>query len=79
MGSSTERHPPGFDPSQPGIRCLQQWIRQQTPVQIELCGGGSLQGRPAWVDADFLALHTEGGSAPVLVNRGAIALIRPQT
>jgi hypothetical protein len=31
------------------------------------------------VDADFLALHTEGGSAPVLVNRGAIALIRPQT
>ena len=79
MGTSTERHPPGFDPSQPGIRCLQRWIRDQTPIQVELQGGGHLQGRPSWVDADYLALHTEAGAQPVLVNRTAIALIQAQT
>jgi len=31
------------------------------------------------VDADFLALHTQGISEPVLVSRGAIAVIRAQT
>jgi hypothetical protein len=31
------------------------------------------------VDADYLALHTEAGAQPVLVNRTAIALIQAQT
>jgi hypothetical protein len=31
------------------------------------------------VDADYLALHTEAGPQPVLVNRTAIALIQAQT
>lgn len=79
MGSSSERHPAGFDPSQPGIRCLQQWIRRRTRLRIELAGGGQVQGVAAWVDGEFLALQGEAGEEPVLVNRRAIALIQAQT
>ena len=79
MGSSSERHPPGFDPSQPGIRLLQQWIRRQMAIQVDLAGGGQLSGFPVWVDADFLAVQVDGVGEPVLVNRRAIALIQSQT
>jgi host factor-I protein len=79
MVSSSERHPAGFDPSQPGIRCLQQWIRQRTPLRITCCGGSQLQGVPAWVDADFLALLSADAPEPLLVNRSAIAWIQVQS
>ena len=79
MGSSSERHPAGFDPSQPGIRCLQQWIRQRTPLRIACSGGKHLEGVPAWVDADFVALLCGEAPEPVLVNRRAIAWIQVQT
>jgi len=71
-----ERHPSGFDPSQPGVRQLQHWIRQGTSLGIELIGGTSITGLPRWVDADFLALQTESSGEPVLLNRRAIAVIR---
>ena len=76
MGSSMERHPPGFDPSQPGVRQLQHWIRHGTSLGIELLSGGTLTGLPRWVDADFLALQTDASSEPVLLSRRAIAVIR---
>jgi host factor-I protein len=79
MGTSTEHQPPGFDPSQPGIRWLQRWIRDRTPIQVELQGGRLLQGCPQWVDGDHLALLTDAGGEPLLVNRRAIAVIQALT
>jgi host factor-I protein len=66
-----------FDPSLPGIRQLQGWIRSRTNLAVQLLEGSSVTGVPRWVDVDFLALQPEGSSELVLVGRGAIALIRP--
>ena len=37
----------------------------------------SVTGRPLWVDACFLALESEPGTPSLLINRDAIAMLRP--
>ena len=76
MGSGMDNRAAPFDPSQPGIRQLQSWIRSRTNLAVQLLDGTNLTGVPRWVDADYLALDPTGGTELVLVNRHAIALLR---
>ncbi|MEY3544156.1 MAG: hypothetical protein RLZZ247_313, partial [Cyanobacteriota bacterium] len=48
MGSSMDNRAPQFDTSQPGIRQLQSWIRQRTPLALQLVEGTALHGIPRW-------------------------------
>ena len=79
MGSSTERRSGDLDTSQPGIRQIHAWIREQTAIRVELLTGASVCGRLRWVDQQFLAVEPEPGQALILVSREAIALMRPAT
>ena len=77
MGSSMEGRAALFDTSQPGVRQLQSWIRQRCALAVRLADGTTVNGTPRWVDLDFLGLDPENGGDLLLVNRSAIALIRP--
>jgi host factor-I protein len=77
MGSSMGRRGPDLDTSQPGVRQLQGWIRGHTNLVVQLLEGTSVNGIPRWVDVDYLALQPQGATELVLINRSAIALIRP--
>lgn len=66
-----------FDPSLPGVRQLQAWTLEQRLLRIELPNGTSHEGVLEWQDPEFLALRRSDATAPVLINRGAVLLIRP--
>ena len=70
-------HDRELDTSLPGVRLLQQWIRQRRQLQILLAGGRELQGRLLWQDTEFLALLTTGRDRPDLVGRSRVELISP--
>ena len=67
----------GFDPSLPGIRLIQSWIREQRVLGIELNDGGRVDGRLVWQDPQYFALQREDNDDPVLINRLAVITIRP--
>jgi host factor-I protein len=81
MGTLTDHRAGDLDTSRPGVRQIQSWIRDRVPLSVQLLEGGSLSGVPAWQDAEYLALHADSGTASsrdlVLINRLAIALLRP--
>jgi host factor-I protein len=65
-----------LDPSLPGVRLLQSWIREQLPLSIAVVGQESIEGRLIWQDPEFLAIERVGTSRPVLINRRQISVIR---
>ena len=65
-----------LDPSLPGVRLLQSWIREQLPVSIAVVGQESIEGRLIWQDPEFLAIERVGARRPVLINRRQISVIR---
>ena len=67
----------GFDPSLPGIRLIQSWIREQRVLGIELNDGRRLDGCLAWQDRQYFALQREDSNDPVLINRLAVLTISP--
>ena len=77
MSSSTLRRPTDLDTSQPGVRLIQSWIRSRTNLALQLMDGTSISGVPRWIDSDYLGLQSEAATDLMLVNRDAIALIRP--
>ena len=70
-------HDHELDTTLPGVRLLQQWIRQRRQLQILLAGGRELQGRLLWQDTEFLALLTTGRDRPDLLGRSRVELISP--
>ncbi|APD48935.1 hypothetical protein KQ302_05455 [Synechococcus sp. CS-602] len=66
-----------LDPSLPGVRQLQDWIRERTPLQLQLIDGTALGGCLYWQDPEFLALKTSPEAPLLLMGRRAVALIRP--
>ena len=70
-------HDSELDTTLPGVRLLQQWIRQRRQLQILLAGGRELQGRLLWQDTEFLALLTTGRDRPDLLGRSRVELISP--
>ena len=77
MGSSMENRASQFDTSQPGIRQFQSWIRERTPLAVQLLDGSGIQGVPRWVDQEYLGLEPTTGGGLILIARHAMALIRP--
>ena len=70
-------HDRELDTTLPGVRLLQQWIRQRRQLQILLAGGRELQGRLLWQDTEFLALLSTGRDRPDLLGRSRVELISP--
>ena len=67
----------GFDPSPPGIRLIQSWMREQRVLSIELVDGRRLDGQLDWQDPQYLALRRDGSTDPILIARHAVITIRP--
>ena len=65
-----------LDPSLPGVRFLQSWIREQRPLSIAVVGQEPIEGHLIWQDPEFLAIERAGASRPVLINRRQISVIR---
>jgi len=66
-----------FNPSLPGVRLLQSWIRDHRLLSIDVIGQERLEGRLVWQDSEFLALEIEGAAGLTLVSRHQICVIRP--
>ncbi|QEY31713.1 hypothetical protein EVJ50_05095 [Synechococcus sp. RSCCF101] len=66
-----------LDPSLPGVRQLQQWIREKRAVSIELPNGRMVEGTIRWQDTEFIALSMKAGRGPLMINRRTLSLIRP--
>ena len=65
-----------LDPSLPGVRMLQNWIREGLAVSIAVLDQERTEGRLIWQDPEFLALERLGSTRPVLIARRHITLIR---
>jgi len=66
-----------LDSSLPGVRLLQNWVRQRTPLRVRFPGGEQLEGCLDWQDPEFLALRPADAQQPVLIRRGALETIQP--
>ena len=64
-----------LDPSLPGVRLLQRWIREQL-CSIAVAGKETIEGRLILQDHEFLAIERAGSCRPVLINRRQISVIR---
>lgn len=76
MQSFFERRPPTLDTDQPSTRHIQELIRQQAPVVIQVLGGEQLEGRIQWQDVDYFALNTGDGQPLTLIQRHCASVIR---
>ena len=77
MQSFFERRPPGLDTEQPSTRHLQDLIRRQTPVAIQVLGHSELECTIQWQDRDYLALNPGEGRPLMLIRRSSASVIRP--
>lgn len=59
----------------PGVRLLQQWIREKQELRIQLPDGSALEGFLQWQDPEFLALIAEGKELPELLSRSHVVRI----
>ena len=64
-----------LDPSLPGVRLLQSWIREQLPLSIGVVGQEPIEWRQIWQDPEFLTIERAGASRPVLINWHQISVI----
>ena len=76
MNSGFDRRAPSLDTTQPGVRHIQDLIRQATAVRLVLRNGDQLEGVLRWQDQRYLALSPGEGQPLSLVNRDAVELIR---
>ena len=65
-----------LDPSLPGVRMLQTWIREGLAVSIAVLDQERIEGRLIWQHPEFLALERLGSTRHVLIARRHITLIR---
>ena len=66
-----------LDTSLPGVRLIQQWIRQRRQLQVQLASGSKLVGRLLWQDPEFYGLECAGKDGPQLLNRARVESILP--
>ena len=62
----------GFDPTLPGFRLIQSWMREKRVLSIELVDGRRLDGRLDWQDPQYLALRRDESIDPILIARHAV-------
>jgi len=77
MNSGFDRRAPSLDTTQPGIRHIQNLIRHSTAVRVLLINGSELEGTLRWQDLRYLALCPAEAQPLTLINRDAVAVIRP--
>ena len=65
-----------LDPSLPGVRLLQSWIREKSLISVDVIVADRIEGRLIWQDSEFLAIERVAGGRPTLVNRRQICVIR---
>jgi len=65
-----------LDPSLPGVRLLQSWIREKLQLSLELNDGRRFDGILRWQDSEFFALERSDSNQTTLINRRAVAVIR---
>ena len=65
-----------LDPSLPGVRLLQSWIREQLHLSIVVVGREPIEGRLISHHPEFLAIERAGTTRPVQINRRQISVIR---
>lgn len=65
-----------LDPSLPGVRLLQTWIRLKSAINVQLVDGVQFDGTLLWQDGEFLALQHPQDYEPILIGRRAVAVIR---
>ena len=66
-----------LNPSLPGVRLLQHWIREQRPLSIDVIGHERWEGRLIWQDPEFLALEVNNSSEQTLINHSQVSINRP--
>jgi len=66
-----------LNPSLPGVRLLQTWIRNHQLISVDVSGQPRLEGRLVWQDSEFLALEIDADAGVTLINRHQISIIRP--
>ena len=67
---------PPLDPSLPGIRLLQSWIRDQVALSLDVVGLDRIEGRLVWQDPEFLAIEPPRSDRVLLLNRHQVVVIR---
>ena len=65
-----------LDPSLPGVRLLQSWIREKNPISVEVLGAERVEGRLVWQDSEFLAIERNAANRLILVSRRQVCVIR---
>ena len=65
-----------LDPSLPGVRLLQSWIKDKSPISVDVIGAERIEGRLIWQDSEFLAIERSAGNRPTLVSRRQVCVIR---
>lgn len=76
MQNIFEPRSPAVDTTSPSYRHLQELIRHGAPVQLEIEGGGNVQGTIQWQDSAFLAINEDPQRPVVIVNRDKLLLLR---
>ena len=65
-----------LDPSLPGVRLLQSWIREQLAISVDVIGSERIEGRLIWQDPEYLAIERSPATRPTLISRRQISVIR---
>ena len=76
MQSFLERRSATLDTSQPGVRHIQELIRQRKPVALQLISGSEYEGVLRWQDLQYFGLDQGEGRPLTLINRNSVVMLR---
>jgi host factor-I protein len=69
---------PELDINQPSTRQMQKIIKEKSSLEVKLLTGDIFNGQLAWQDTDYLCLLLGGDASKIIINRNAVAYIKPQ-
>ena len=76
MQSFFDRRSPTLDTAQPGIRHIQELIRQESPLAIRMNDGMEYEGVLRWQDLQYFALDPGDSRPLLLINRHQVSVLR---
>jgi host factor-I protein len=69
---------PELDINQPSTRQMQQIIKEKSSLEIKLVTGDVFNGQLSWQDTDYFCLLLAANATKVIINKSAVAYIKPQ-
>lgn len=69
---------PELDINQPSTRQMQQIIKDKSSLEVKLLTGDVFTGQLVWQDTDYFCLLSASDGAKVILNKSAVAYIKPQ-